>query len=70
MTKETKMYDVVAVNMDTNKVRFMEQNKTLPNAEAIVNMAVMRRGVDEEFYAPVIAGSHKEGDEYDHSKSA
>jgi hypothetical protein len=39
-----EMFDVVAVNLDTDKVRFIAQNKTLRNAEAIVSMAVMRRG--------------------------
>lgn len=57
-----ELYDVVAVNMETNRVRFMAEGKTLRNAEAIVSMAVMRRGVDEEFYAEVPAGSYKEGD--------
>ena len=59
------MYDVVAVNVDTNKVRLMAQNKTLPNAEAIVKMAIMRRGVDEEFYAEVPSGKYKGGDLYE-----
>ena len=61
-------YDVVAVNIKTNKVRFFGQDKTLGNAEAIVKMAIMRRGLDKEFYAVVENGSHVEGGVYDPSK--
>ena len=57
-----KLYDVVAVNLKTSKIRLMAEKKTLRNAEAIVSMAVMRRGVEEEFFAEVEAGIYKEGD--------
>lgn len=57
-------YDVLAVNIATSKVRFLAQGKDERNAEAIINMAIMRRGVDEEFYTEVPAGSYKEGDAY------
>ena len=63
MTK-TELYDVLAVNIATLKVRLMAEKKTLPNAEAIVSMAVLRRGVDEEFYAEVPTAKYKEGDLY------
>jgi hypothetical protein len=59
-----RLYDVVAVTIKTGKVRFLDQGKTLKNAEAIVNFAIMRRGVDEEFYSEVPAGTYKEGDEW------
>lgn len=59
------MFDVLAVNMETHKVRIMAENKTERNAEAIENMAVMRRGVDEEFFVTVPHGKYKEGDEWD-----
>lgn len=59
-----KLFDVLAVNMETNKVRLLAQGKTFRNAEAIVNMAVGRRGVEEEFYTETPAGKYKEGDEY------
>ena len=66
MTKtKTELYDVVAVNMDTNKVRIIAKDKTLPTAEAIIRMAVLRRGVEDEFYAEVPSGKFKEGDCYD-----
>lgn len=48
--KNEQLYDVVAVNIETSAERFIAQGKTLENAEAIVEMAVARRGVDEEFF--------------------
>lgn len=61
---EEQLFDVVAVDNSTNKVRFMAQGKTLANAEAIVSMAVMRRGLNEEFFTEVSTGKFKEGDEF------
>lgn len=58
----TELLDVVAVNLETKRVRLMAEGKTERNAEAIVSMAVMRRGCDEEIFTTVPAGSHKEGD--------
>lgn len=55
-------YDVVAVNIESRKVRLMAENKTERNADAIERMAVMRRGVEEEFFATVEHGKYKEGD--------
>ncbi len=64
-TKENELYDVVSVSIQTRKVTALYgERKTLRNAEAIVNMAVMRRGVDEEFYAEVPHAKYKVGDEY------
>lgn len=58
------MFDVIAVRIDTQKVRLIAENKTERNAEAIVKMAVMRRGVDVEFFTEVPRGSYAEGDTY------
>ena len=55
-------YDVFAVNIETGTIRFFGQNKTKANAQAIVTMAVYRRGCDEEFYAIAPAGQYKDGD--------
>lgn len=65
--KTEKLYDVVAVNIETSIVSsLMAADKTLPNAEAIVSMAVMRRGgVGEEFFVEVPAGKYKAGDKYE-----
>ena len=48
-----QLYDVIAVNIRTGAERFLAQGKTLDNAEAIVAMAVMQRGLDGEFYKAV-----------------
>jgi hypothetical protein len=48
-----ELFDVIAVNIATGAERFIDQNKTRDNAEAIISMAVMRRGVDEEFFMAV-----------------
>ena len=61
MTTEQK-YDVVAVDCSTLKVRVMERNRSLRSAEATVEMAVLRRGVDREFFADVPAGDYADGD--------
>ena len=57
-----KLFDVIAVDLSTKKIRFMAQGKTERNAEAIETIAVMRRGVDVEFFTTVPAGKYKEGD--------
>ena len=59
-----KLYDVVAVNLETNTVRILDSNKTHANADAIMSMAVMRRGCDEEFFSVVAHDHYKEGDEW------
>lgn len=56
------LYDVVAVDLESNVVRILETSKTESNAEAIVRMAVMRRGVDKEFFSEVPAGLYENGD--------
>lgn len=46
----THLFDVIAVNIRTKEERVLETGKTEKNADAIIKMAVMRRGVDVEFY--------------------
>ena len=59
------MYDVVEVSTDTHKIlSVIAQQKTKKNAEAIVEMAVIRRGVKNSFYAVVESGKRKEGDDW------
>lgn len=55
-------FDVVEVEIATRKVRVLATAKTWENADAIVNMAVMRRGVTHHFYKAVVAGSHQDGE--------
>ena len=61
------MYDVIAVNMATHRVRLLGESKTERNADAIEMMAVMRLGCDEEFFTRAQAGKYKDGDEWNES---
>ena len=54
--------DVIAVNMCTNKVRLLAENKSERNAESIILMAVQRLGCNTEFFADAPAGAYKDGD--------
>jgi len=61
---EVQLFDVVAVNYLTKPatVRVMDRGMTARNADAYVTMAVIRRGVDYEFFAEVPAGLYSDGD--------
>ena len=67
MPEQTTMplYDVAAVNIKTSVVRLIDQGKTKRNAEAVVLMAVMRRGVEEEFFAVAAAGIYADGEKWE-----
>lgn len=54
------LYDVIAVDIKTGAERVMSHGKSLANAEAFIEIAVRRRGVDEEFYKAVPAASAQE----------
>ena len=58
------LYDVVAVSLDDNSILWVEEKKTLPNAEAIEAMAVMRQGVEDRFFTHVPHGTYRQGDKY------
>lgn len=59
------MKDVIAVGIHDSLVHtILASSETGRNAEAIIRMAVMRRGVDEEFYVDVPAGSYRVGEAY------
>lgn len=60
----TERFDVVAVNLTTYVERHIATGLTVENADALVAMAVMRRGVDEEIFKTVPAGTPlREGSE-------
>lgn len=59
-----KLFDVVAVEMATHRVELLAEKKTERNADAIVMMAVVRRGVETHFYGIVPSGKCKNGDEW------
>jgi hypothetical protein len=59
----SKLYDVIEVGMEKpHPVRIIDRGKTLKNADAIISMAVMRRGVEGHFFTSVKPGSYKEGE--------
>jgi hypothetical protein len=56
-------FDVVAVAIaDPHQVRILGKQLTERNAEAVIKLAVMRRGGATEFYKAVTAGSYFEGE--------
>ena len=60
-----RLFDVIEVRFAKPRtVRLIDTRKTERNAEAIINMAVMRRGVETSFYTTVPAGKFKDGDKY------
>lgn len=46
----TDLFNVYAVSLKDYSRRLIAENKTGRNADAIVEMAVMRRGVEEEIF--------------------
>lgn len=59
------LYDVIAVEIDTSRIIWVDRKKTLPNAEAVIAMAVMRQGVEDRFFCEVPHGRYEEGDKYE-----
>ena len=67
MSKQV-LFDVVAVNLGTLKVRLLAEAKKETTAEKIVEMAVSRRGVEIEFFSEVPAGTYKDGEKWEGDK--
>lgn len=61
---EDELRDVLAVDLETHKVLIIAERKTPRNANAIIEMAVIRRGVDVDFYVDVPTGAYRHGDVY------
>ena len=57
-----EMFDVLEVNIQSKRVRILARNLDEPNAEAVVNMAVARRGVEEHFFVSAPLGMYNDGD--------
>lgn len=59
-------YDVIAVTLggSPRTVRLLAHDKDARNAEAIIEMAVARRGVTSEFYTTAPHGKYCDGDVY------
>ena len=45
-----KLYTVYAVNIESGERRVMAENKTEAQAEKYIEMCVMRRGVETEYF--------------------
>lgn len=61
----TKLYDVIEVEMEKpHKVRLIDQSKSLKQADAIIHMAVARRGVEDHFFTTVRPDQYKDGEPY------
>lgn len=58
------MFDVIAINTKNYKVRILAKDKDKNDAEAIVKMAIVRRGAEEEIFTTASAGRLKDGDEW------
>jgi len=46
----TPLFDVIAINHETGERRVIATGKTERNAEAIVDMAAVRNGVETEYF--------------------
>lgn len=53
----TPLFDVVAVNIETHDERIISSGLKRSAAEKIVILAVMRRGVDVEFFTVLPTGT-------------
>lgn len=53
-----ELFDVIAVDLQSGAERFMAERKTRGNARAIMHMAVVRRGVEGEFFK-VVPSPHR-----------
>jgi hypothetical protein len=62
MTKPLK--DVVAVDLVNYKATVIATDRTSDNAQAVVKMAVLRRGCEENMFVAVPAGKWKTGDRW------
>lgn len=60
----TARFDAVAVNIETSKVRIFERGASYKDAEAVCKMAIMRRGLDEEFYSVTPTLMYEAGDTF------
>ncbi len=56
------MFDVIEVQIKApHTVRIIANRKSEDNAEAIVKIAVVRRGVEHSFFKTVPAGQYRDG---------
>lgn len=60
------MFDVVKVEYlrEPSRVTVIARDKDARNAEAVVSLAVMRQGVNGQFFAVVAPDRYRDGDEW------
>jgi hypothetical protein len=59
------LYDVIEIGMEKpHKVRVIDTLKSLKNADAVMNMAVARRGVGDHFFKVVPTGEYRDEEAY------
>lgn len=61
---EPLLYDVVTVNLSDHRVTVWYRDKDYDNANAIIKIAIARRGVDKQIYAMTKPGLYNDGDTY------
>lgn len=64
VTTMPQLFDVIAVDLETNKVRVIAQAVSENAAYSLETMTIERRGCDKEFFATVETGTYKQGDEW------
>ncbi len=71
MAEQEKLFDVIEVEFSApNRVRIMGSNKTKKNADAVLSMAIARRGIKRHFFSIEPAGRYKDGDSWKDRQSA
>jgi len=63
-----KNLDVVAVDLETKKILWVQERLDEDNADAVISMAVMRQGVKDRFFVAVTHGDYKAGDTWEGHK--
>ena len=57
-------YDVIAVSLADRSVRLIAHDKDARNSEAIIDAAVVRRGVKDEFFTTAPHLTYRDGDKW------
>lgn len=63
-----QLLDVIGVDSGTQKVLWVKEGLDEKNADAVVDMAVMRQGVEDRFFVAVTHGDYKAGDTWEGHK--
>jgi len=58
-------FDVAAVEISTGTVLWADGPYNAQNADAVINMAIMRQGVENRFFSPCQHGQYKAGDKWE-----